>query len=551
MNAAHEVMNYDVLIVGAGPAGLSAAIRIKQQAARKGREISVCVLEKSAQIGGHILSGALIDPSALNELLPDWAERGAPLRTRVSHESLAWLSEKGRWALPGLLMPPATRHRSDYIGSLGELCIWLGQQAEQLGVEIYPGFVATEAVYDEAGTLIGVQTGDLGRLADGSPGPQFAPGIAIHAAYTLIAEGGRGSLAKQIEAHYRLRAQASPQKYALGIKELWQIPASQHRAGHVQHTLGWPLGDGAHGGGFLYHYGENLVSVGFVLHLDYRNPHLASFEEFQRFKTHPAIRPVLEGGKRLGYGARSLSVGGMQSVPQLAFPGGALLGCSAGLLHFARLQGIANAMYSGMYAADAACHALAAGRHHDTLLEYPQTLQTSPLWKDLKTVRNLKPRFHTASTLAATLASGAELWLTTAGIRLPWTLAINTPDARNLDDAAHSAKIAYPQPDGHISFDLNSSLMLSHISHDHRQPCHLLLADAQVPIRYNLPRYHAPEQRYCPAGVYEIAEVEGGKQLRIKAQNCLHCKACDIKDPTQNITWSPPEGGSGPNYIGM
>nr|WP_026258790.1 electron transfer flavoprotein-ubiquinone oxidoreductase [Uliginosibacterium gangwonense] len=546
-----DVMRYDVLIVGAGPAGLAAAIRLKQQAVRQGREISVCVLEKAARIGGHILSGAILDPTPLDELLPTWRTQGAPIHTPIREEHLAFLSKRSSWRLPGALIPPLTHHHNSFVISLGDLCVWLAQQAEALGVEIYPGFAATELLHGGAGEIVGVLTGDMGRDSQGQPGPQFAPGMELRAAYTLIAEGARGSLTQQLEKHFGLRQQASPQKYALGIKEIWRIPSDKHVAGRVQHTLGWPLDAHTEGGGFLYHYDKDLLAVGFVVHLDYANPHLSPFEEFQRFKTHPAIRPLLEGSQRLSYGARSISAGGLQSLPELVFPGGALLGCSAGMLNVPRIQGIHNAMRSGMLAAESLCTALAQGRQHDKPEEYARALQASNVWRELDSVRNVKPWLARLGLVGGSLIAGLEMWLAALHLRAPWTLGHRQADHACLQPADTAPKIDYPKPDGRISFDRPSSIALSNITHDAHQPCHLHLHDTSIPIKINLPRYALPEQRYCPAGVYEIVSGEAGATLRINAQNCLHCKACSIKDPSQNIEWQPPEGGSGPNHNGM
>lgn len=546
-----DVMSYDVLIVGAGPAGLAAAIRLKQQAARLGREISVCVLEKAAHIGGHILSGAILDPTPLDELLPDWRTQRAPAHTPVAEEHLAFLSKRSSWRLPGLLIPPLMHHSNAVIISLGDLCGWLAQQAETLGVEIYPGFAATELLLGEHGELLGVLTGDMGRNSQGQPGPQFAPGMELRAAYTLIAEGARGSLTQQLEQHFGLRQHASLQKYALGIKEVWRIAPDQHVAGRVQHTLGWPLDTHTEGGGFLYQYGKDLLAVGFVVHLDYANPHLSPFEEFQRFKTHPAIRPMLEGCQRLSYGARSISAGGLQALPELAFAGGVLLGCCAGMLNVPRIQGIHNAMRSGMLAAEHVCAALAQGRQHDTLEEYARALRTSTVWQELDTVRNVKPWLSRLGLFGGSLMAGVEMWLAALHLRAPWTLRHHQADHASLQSADEAPELDYPKPDGRISFDRASSIALSNITHDAHQPCHLHLHDMSIPLNTNLPRYALPEQRYCPAGVYELVRTESGAMLRINAQNCLHCKACSIKDPGQNIEWHPPEGGSGPNYSGM
>ncbi|MDR0576435.1 MAG: electron transfer flavoprotein-ubiquinone oxidoreductase [Candidatus Accumulibacter sp.] len=546
-----ETMNYDLLIVGAGPAGLAAAIRAKQAAAAGGREISVCVLEKGSQVGAHILSGAAIDPVALGELLPDWRERGAPARAEVAEDSFLWLSETSARRLPGAALPPAMRNRGAYIVSLGELCAWLGEQAEALGVEIYPGFAAAEMLYGDGGEALGVVTGDVGRAADGGEGPRFAPGMELRAAYTLVAEGARGSLTRGLERRFGLRRDASPQKYGIGIKELWRVPPERHRPGLARHTLGWPLGNATGGGSFTYHYGDGLVAIGFVVHLDYANPYLSPFDEFQRFKMHPEIRPLLAGGERLGYGARAIAEGGLQSLPELVFPGGALIGCCAGMVNLPRIKGTHNAMKSGMLAAEAACAALAEGRAHDRLDAYPEALRCSWVWRDLDAVRNVKPWLSRLGTLGGSALGGMEMWLAAAGLRAPWTLRHRKADHECLIPAPEAGRIAYPKPDGVVAFDRPTSLAFSNIAHDDGQPCHLRLADPGLPVRLNLPRHDAPEQRYCPAAVYEIVGDAASPALRINAQNCLHCKTCDIKDPAQNIEWTPPEGGSGPTYLGM
>lgn len=543
-----DVMNYDILIVGAGPAGLSAAIRLKQQALADGREISVCVLEKGAQVGAHILSGAVIDPIALNELLPDWQALNAPLKTPVQQDQFLWLNENSSLKIPNALQPPLMNNHGAYIISLGELCIWLGEQAEALGVEIYPGFAAAQMLYDEHGAVKGIISGDMGRNAQGEPGPQFNLGIEIHAAYTLIAEGTRGSLTRELEERFDLRKNSGPQKYGLGFKELWQVSADKHQPGLVQHTLGWPLSSDTGGGSFIYQYGEGLVAIGFVVHLDYANPYLSPFDEFQRFKQHPSIRPLLEGGKRLSYGARAISEGGLQAWPELIFNGGALIGCCAGMVNVPRIKGTHNAMKSGMLAAEAAYAAWGAGRSLDLLEAYPAALKQSWVWKDLEAVRNVKPWLSRCGTVLGSMLGGMEMWLAAAGLRMPWTLKHRKADHQCLGNAANYQAITYPKPDGQISFDRLNSIALSNIAHDHDQPCHLHLKQAEIPISVNLAQFAAPEQRYCPAGVYEIVTDDNTPRLQINAQNCIHCKTCDIKDPQQNIVWVPPEGGSGPMY---
>ena len=548
-----DVMNYDVLIIGAGPAGLSAAIRLKQLAIKTGQEISVCVLEKGAQVGAHILSGAVIDPIALNELIPNWQDKSAPINTQVQNDEFLILSQAKSWIIPHWLMPPLMGNKGNYIVSLGDVCRWLGEQAENLGVEIYAGFAAQEILYDKNNQVLGIVTGDMGRDANGEPTAQFTLGIEIRAPYTLIAEGARGSLTRELENHFDLRNNSSPQKYGLGFKEVWRVLPEQHRSGLVQHSLGWPLDAKTGGGSFIYHYGEQLVSIGFVVHLDYENPHLSPYEEFQRFKTHPVMKKLLQGGKRLSYGARAISEGGIQSIPELIFPGGALIGCSAGMVNVPRIKGSHNAMKSGMLAAEAAFEAFF---NKDTqanrlLHQYPQALQSSWVWQDLDAVRNVKPLLSQFGNWGGTLLGGIEMWLADFRVRLPWTLKHQQADSDCTKRAADMRSINYPKPDGIYSFDKLNSIHLSNITHDANQPCHLKLLDSTVSININLAQYDAPEQRYCPAGVYEIIHKQDEPYLQINAQNCIHCKTCDIKDPTQNIIWMPPEGGSGPVYNGM
>jgi len=546
-----DVMHYDILVVGAGPAGLSAAIRLKQLALESGREISVCVLEKGAAVGAHIISGAVFDPIALQELIPDWRSLGAPLHTHVNQDRFSILGKSQAWNVPHWLLPPLMSNAGNYIISLGDLCQWLSVQAEALGVEIYAGFSAQNGIYNEQQQLVGVVTGDMGCDTSGKPGPQYTAGIEIRAEYTLIAEGTRGSLTRELEQNFNLREHASAQKYGLGFKEIWRIPDAQHQSGLVQHSLGWPLTGDTGGGSFVYHYGEQLVSVGFVVHLDYANPHLSPFDEFQRFKTHPTMQALLKDGERLSYGARAISEGGMQAWPEMIFPGGAFIGCSAGMVNVPRIKGSHNAMKSGMLAAEAAFSALGVVSEHKLLHDYPRTLRASWLWQDLDAVRNVKPMLSKFGTWGGMLLAGIEMWLVSAKLRLPWTLHHKLADHECTRLAKDMPMIHYPKPDGVTSFDKLNSISLSNIAHEANQPCHLKLLDASTPIRINLSLYDAPEQRYCPAGVYEIVQIAGVPALQINAQNCIHCKTCDIKDVTQNIVWVPPEGGSGPTYTSM
>jgi electron-transferring-flavoprotein dehydrogenase len=549
-----EAMEFDVVIVGAGPSGLAAAIRLKQLAAQNNSELSVVVVEKGSEVGAHILSGAVIDPIGLNTLIPDWKEKGAPVTTPVTDDRFLYLGPAGQIRLPNLLMPPLMNNHGNYIVSLGNVVRWLGEQAAELGVEIYPGFAAVEVLRDEQGAVVGIATGDMGVGRDGKPKDSFTRGMELRGKYTLFAEGAHGSLTKQLIRDFDLRRGREPQKYGIGIKELWQVRPENHRPGLVQHTFGWPLDNRTGGGSFLYHYGENLVAVGFVVHLNYENPYLSPYDEFQRFKTHPAIRPHFEGGKRIGYGARAITEGGWQSLPRLVFPGGALLGCAAGMVNVPRIKGSHNAILSGIYAAEAVAGALKAGRAHDTLEDYEHAVLTGPIARDLRKVRNAKPLWSRFGTFAGIALGGIDMWLNTIipGRGLGFTLKHQKPDYAALKKASECAPITYPKPDGVLTFDKLTDLSFSGTNHEEDQPVHLVLKDPTIPIAVNLPQYAEPAQRYCPAGVYEVVENEGGGvRFQINAQNCVHCKTCDIKDPSQNINWVPPEGGGGPNYTGM
>ena len=541
-----ESMEYDVVIVGAGPAGLSAAIRLKQLAAEQDHEVNVCVLEKGSEVGAHILSGAVVEPRALDELIPDWKERGAPLSTPATDDRFLFLTREISYRLP---TPPQMNNHGNYIISLGNLCRWLATQAEELGVEIYPGFAAAEVLYDDNGAVVGVATGDMGVNREGQPTEQFAPGMELRARYTIFAEGCRGSLTKTLFDRFNLRDGVDPQTYGIGIKELWEVDPVKHQPGKIVHTVGWPLDTSTYGGSFLYHMEDNQVAVGFVIGLGYANPHLSPFDEFQRFKTHPDIQPTFEGGRRIAYGARAISAGGFQSIPKLTFPGGLLIGDTAGFLNMPKIKGTHTAMKSGMVAAEAVFGSVMAGQSADEVVEYPERLRQSWLWEELYQVRNVKPSFSWG-LWAAIAYSALDTYLFRG--KAPWTFH-HKPDHAKLKKASECSKIEYPKPDGVISFDKLSSVFISNTNHGEDQPCHLTLKDPNVPIQVNLALYDAPEQRYCPAGVYEIVrDGDGGNpRLQINAQNCVHCKTCDIKDPTQNINWVTPEGGGGPNYPNM
>jgi electron-transferring-flavoprotein dehydrogenase len=544
---AREAMEFDVVIIGAGPAGLAAAVRLKQLSS----DTSVVVVEKGSEVGAHILSGAVIDPIGLERLIPHWRDEDAPIKTEVSDDRFYWLGASRAVRLPNFMLPPLMSNHGNYVVSLGNVCRWLATKAEALGVEIYPGFAAAEVLFDGSGAVAGVATGDMGVARDGHHKDSFTRGMELRAKYTLFAEGARGSLAKMLEQRFGLRDGREPQKFGLGLKELWQVAPEKHRPGLVQHTFGWPLDNRTGGGSFLYHFDDRLVSVGFVVHLNYENPYLSPYEEFQRFKTHPLVRATFEGGKRLAYGARALTEGGWQSVPKLTFPGGALVGCAAGFMNVPRIKGSHNAMLSGMLAAEHVAEALKAGRANDELADYETAWRSSAIGVDLWKVRNAKPLWSRFGTLFGIALGGLDMWTNTAGFSLFGTLGHGKPDWATLKPAAQCAPLAYPRPDGKLTFDRLSSVFLSNTNHEEDQPSHLKVADLAMQKASEHDRYGGPSARYCPAGVYEWVEEGSSPRFVINAQNCVHCKTCDIKDPNQNITWVPPEGGGGPNYPNM
>lgn len=537
-----ESMAFDVVIVGAGPSGLSAAIHLKQIANENQQDLSVCVVEKGSEVGAHLLSGAVLETRALDELIPDWKEKGAPLNVPVKKDKLLFLTKKSGWRMP---TPPQMKNHGNYIISLGNFCRWLAEQATALGVEIYPGFPASDVIIKEDGSIGGIITGDMGRGKDGAEKDTFQPGIALEAKFTILGEGCRGSISQRLFEQFNLREDCDPQTYGIGIKEIWEVDPEKHQEGMVVHTIGWPLDSSTYGGSFIYHMENNQVSIGYVIGLDYQNPYLSPYDEFQRFKHHPKIASLLEGGRRVSYGARALNEGGLQSIPKLTFPGGAIVGCAAGFLNVPKIKGNHTAMKSGMLAAEAVYDAIATGENEPT--SYPEKLKKSWVYKELYLARNIRPSFR-FGLWGALYYSALDTYVLRG--RAPWTMH-HHPDHRQLKPKNKCKKIEYPQPDGCLSFDKMSSVFISNTNHEEDQPCHLTLKDLSIPIDINLENYDAPEQRYCPAGVYEIVEADGKPQLQINAQNCVHCKTCDIKDPTQNIVWVTPEGGGGPNYSNM
>ena len=542
-----EAMEYDVVIVGAGPAGLSAAIRLKQLDPSR----EVVVLEKGSEVGAHILSGAVLDPCGLNKLIPDWKEKGAPLNVPVKDDNFFMLGEAGKIRIPNFPMPPLMNNHGNYVVSMGNVCRWMAEQAEALGVEVFPGMACSEVIYGENGEVKGVVAGEFGKNPDGTPGPSYEPGMELHGKYVFLSEGVRGSLSKEVIAKYDLSKGKEPQKFGLGMKEIWEIDPAKHKPGSVTHTMGWPLGSNAGGGSFIYHLDNNQVYVGFVVHLNYKNPNLYPYMEFQRFKHHPMVKELLEGGKRVAYGGRAITEGGYQSMPKMVAPGVALLGCSVGMVNVPRIKGNHNAMLSGMAAAEAAHAAIEAGRASDELTDYETEVREGPIGKDLKKVRNVKPLWSKYGLLASLSLGGLDMWTNTLGFSLFGTLGHGKTDAEATEPADKHKVIDYPKPDGKLSFDRLTNVSFSMTNHEENQPCHLRLMDPSVPIAHNLPKFNEPAQRYCPAGVYEVVEKESGPEFVINFQNCVHCKTCDIKDPPQNIKWVTPQGGDGPNYPNM